>query len=144
MSEPAGIKSNLEPAEGPQGPAEIDLRIATDKTAWLDRFGDRASEWLSPIVVKELRQTLKSYQFVWTFFLLLAAVLLWTLIGWTANQPVDYYTEVGPALLIGYFWILGFPLGIVIPFAAYRSLAKPWSSPSCTAMSAMFNVPVNW
>ncbi|MCH2181181.1 MAG: ABC transporter permease [Mariniblastus sp.] len=124
MSETAGIKSNLEPADGPQGPAEIDLRIATDKTAWLDRFGDRASEWLSPIVVKELRQTLKSYQFVWTFFLLLAAVLLWTLIGWTANQPVDYYTEVGPALLIGYFWILGFPLGIVIPFAAYRSLAR--------------------
>lgn len=108
--------------------AETDheLRLANEKTAWLDRFSEQVSEWVSPIVVKELRQTLKSHQFVWTFFLLLVAVMLWTLIGWTAtaSQPTANYDEVGPALLVGYFWILGFPLAIVIPFASYRSLSR--------------------
>ena len=30
---------------------------------------DRTSEWLNPILVKETRQSLKSYQFFFTFFL---------------------------------------------------------------------------
>lgn len=124
MNQSASIEPNTEPTDAGSDQTEIDLRIATEKTDWLDRVTDQASEWLSPILIKELRQTLKSYQFVWTFFLLLAAVMLWTLIGWTVNQPVDDYSEVGPVLLLGYYWILGFPLGIVIPFAAYRSLAR--------------------
>ena len=124
MTHSSSIEPNVELQDAGSEKPQIDLRIANEKTDWLDRVTDQASEWLSPILIKELRQTLKSYQFAWTFFLLLVAVVFWTLIGWTVNQPLDDYSEVGTSLLAGYYWILGFPLGIVIPFAAYRSLAR--------------------
>ena len=54
---------------------QADIRIAQEKTTWLDRAVDRGSEWFSSILVKEARQALKSRQFIVTFFLLLLAVI---------------------------------------------------------------------
>ena len=38
-------------------------------------------------------------------------------------MPDVYYVPGGPAMLLGYFYILAVPMMLVIPFAAYRSLA---------------------
>lgn len=98
-----------------------ELWIASEKTNWFDRWNERASEFCSSILVKETRQALKSRQFVWTYFVLLAAVIIWTLIG--LGVTTDGY-ERGPILLGGFWMILGFPLALIIPFSAYRSLAR--------------------
>ena len=69
---------------GPTDKSEdIELRIAVEKNHYIDRIVDQFSDWCSPILVKETRQALKSRQFFWTFFLLLAAIALWTMIGLT-------------------------------------------------------------
>lgn len=115
MSVAGNIKSN----------DSSDMRIGIEKTFWLDRQMDFLSDWVSPILVKETRQSMKSRQFVWTFFLLLLAVVVWTLTGLTmANTSVE--TTAGPELLMGYLAILGFPLALVIPFGAFRSLAREY------------------
>ena len=101
------------------------MRIAPEKTKWLDIQIERASEWFSSILVKESRQALKSRQFLWTFFLMLITVATWTLFALSY-----FYSELsgdsvapGPFLLSGYWMILGFPLAIIIPYSAHRSLA---------------------
>jgi len=88
--------------------------------AWLDGLGDR----MNPILVKEARQAMKSRQFVVTFSLLLIFGWLYTLafIGFT--MPGLYYAPLGPAMLLGYYLILTIPLLIVVPYAAFRSLAS--------------------
>lgn len=103
----------------------------------LDRLGDR----LNPILVKEARQAMKSRQFVVTFSLLLLCGWLWTLLFVVAGLPAIYYAPVGPAVLRGYYVILSAPLLIVVPYAAFRSLAGEWEDGtfellSITALSA--------
>lgn len=82
-----------------------------------------ANDRLNPILVKETRQALKSRQFVITFALLLMACWVWSVLGvMTAGQDV-YYGTAGPTLFAGYFLILAFPLLVIVPFGAFRSLA---------------------
>jgi ABC-type transport system involved in multi-copper enzyme maturation permease subunit len=102
------------------------LQIAREKTGWLERFNERVSESCSSILVKETRQALKSKQFLWTYFLLIACVGAWTLIGLAFSDIESEGGNAGAELLAGYFLILGFPLAIIIPFGAYRSLAKEY------------------
>ena len=100
--------------------------IATEKTSWLGKLNDKVSEWCSSILVKETRQALKSKQFLWTYFLLLTCVALWTIVG-IAFGDLNYgQNNAGQELLMGFWVILGFPLGIIIPFSAYRSLAREY------------------
>jgi hypothetical protein len=40
--------------------------------------------------------------------------------------PAIYYAPVGPGVLIGYYAVLSVPLLIVVPYAAFRSLAGEW------------------
>jgi ABC-type transport system involved in cytochrome c biogenesis permease component len=101
-------------------------RLMTNAQRWLDRveewlqpFGDR----LNPILVKEARQSLKSRQFVVTFSLLLIAGWAWSLIGVISQMPDIYYAPSGLMLLGGYYFILGVPLLLIVPFTSYRSLA---------------------
>lgn len=89
----------------------------------LDAWLDRGSEWLNPILVKESRQAFKSRQFLVTFSLLLICCLLWSLFVVAIRSPGIYYAPAGRFLLAGYFAILIFPLTIIIPFSAFRSLA---------------------
>jgi hypothetical protein len=90
---------------------------------WIDRNGATLADWLNPILVKEARQSLKSRQFLITFFLLLAASCFWTVLGVFANAPDVYYVPTGEYLMSGYYLVLAIPLIGMVPLAAHRSLA---------------------
>ncbi|MEZ6069850.1 MAG: hypothetical protein R3C10_06120 [Pirellulales bacterium] len=89
-----------------------------DLERWLERVGDR----LNPILVKETRQLLKSKQFTLTFLLLLLCGWGWTFVGASMVGPGIFYAH-GRELFFGYFVVLAFPLCVVVPYGAYRSLA---------------------
>jgi hypothetical protein len=80
------------------------------------------SERANPIVVKEARQALNSRQFTLSFGLTLSAILFWTFYAVLSQLPEIYYLPGGLFLLSGYLVILSFPLLLVIPFSAYRSM----------------------
>lgn len=82
------------------------------------------SDWLSPILVKEARQAMKSQQFTLTFYLLIALGWIWTISGSSLMLPGIYYAPWGTSLLIGYLYMLAIPLLLVVPFFAFRSLAS--------------------
>lgn len=82
------------------------------------------SERINPIVVKEVRQSLKSKQFTISFGLTLLAAVAWTLIAISLMVPRVYYVPGGATLLTGFFVILNIPLMIIIPFSAFRSLTS--------------------
>jgi hypothetical protein len=93
---------------------------------WLARFDlrlERIGEWLNPILVKECRQALKSKQFVITFALVLLCAWLWSIAGIAMLGPGVYYSFDGPEMFYGYYMILAFPLLVVVPYGAFRSLA---------------------
>jgi len=114
--ESANLGSGLDKSQGAPP-----LKIAAEKTGWLGRLNERASEFCSSILVKETRQALKSKQFIWTYMLLLLCVGIWTVFG-LATTYSSY--DAGRDLLIGFWFILGFPLALIIPFSAYRSMAR--------------------
>ena len=94
--------------------------------AWLARFDRRLEElgeWLNPILVKECRQALKSRQFVITFSLVLLCGWLWSIVGIALLGPGVYYSFDGPEMFYGYYVILAFPLIVIVPYGAFRSLA---------------------
>ena len=82
---------------------------------------ETAGEWLNPILVKEVRQALKSRQFSITFTLVLCLSWLWT-IGGIALLPDVAFSANGPELFFGYYIILAFPLILIVPYSAFRSL----------------------
>lgn len=90
---------------------------------WIDRRAEQVSGWLNPILIKEARQSLKSRQFLVTFFLLLIASCVWTVLGVVSNAPNVYYLPTGANLLAGYYLVLAIPLIGIVPLAAHRSLA---------------------
>ena len=81
-----------------------------------------ASERVNPIVVKEVRQSLKSKQFTISFGLTLIAAVSWTLIAISMMVPRIFYLPAGVPLLAGYFCILAAPLMVIIPLVAFLSL----------------------
>ena len=89
----------------------------------LDRIAERAGEWLNPILVKETRQALKSRQFVITFTLVLVCSWGWSMLGVSMIGPNVYHGFHGWDMFCGYFVILAFPLLVIVPFGAFRSLA---------------------
>ncbi len=98
-------------------------------TRWdrLDAVLGTASEYLNPILVKETRQALKSKQFLITFTLLLILGWGWSLL-YLSIAYMQYgggvaYAPHGVQMLIGYYWVLSFPLIIIVPFTAFRSLS---------------------
>jgi len=89
---------------------------------WDDRL-EWLSERLNPIVVKEARQALKSKQFTITFGLLLVFGACWTALGVSLQMPAVFHSPSGPFMVAGYYIILAVPLIVIVPFAAFRSLA---------------------
>jgi len=85
---------------------------------WLEAIADRAN----PILVKETRQALKSRQFVLTFLVVLIACWIASF-AVVAIAPNVYYGAEGGSMLIVYCAILAFPLMLIVPYTAYRSLA---------------------
>ncbi|MCA9268945.1 MAG: hypothetical protein KDA41_10770, partial [Planctomycetales bacterium] len=113
------------PADARQGSpfAEAPPSRFAQVDAWLAK----CSEWLNPILVKETRQALKSRQFLLTFTLLLVFGWAWSLLYLSMRfyemQEGVFYAPHGAAMLAGYFWILGFPMVVIVPFTAFRSLS---------------------
>jgi hypothetical protein len=89
----------------------------------IERFLVRAGDWLNPILVKETRQAIKSFQFTVTFVLLLVACWVVTIGGVAIIGPRIFYSAAGGTMLWCYYIILAFPLAVVVPYAAFRSLA---------------------
>jgi ABC-type transport system involved in cytochrome c biogenesis permease component len=90
----------------------------------VEQFLASASDRLNPILVKETRQALKSRQFGFTFVLLLIFCWVITIGGVALAGPGIYYSAAGAVLLKAYFWVLIFPLAVVVPFTAFRSLSS--------------------
>ena len=86
---------------------------------WISWLADHSS----PVLVKEVRQALKSRSFLLTYMLLLFTALIWSVMG-MAITLTEGYGDAGGMMLVGYLWILGFPLVIVVPLTAYRSLCR--------------------
>jgi hypothetical protein len=93
--------------------------------AWepVERYLVRAGDWLNPILVKETRQAIKSFQFTITFVLVLVACWVVTIGGVAIIGPRIFYAAAGGTMLWCYYIILAFPLAVVVPYAAFRSLA---------------------
>jgi hypothetical protein len=107
------------------GSATETTLAARAAAAWdrVERFLVYASDWLNPILVKETRQALKSFQFTTTFVLLLVACWVVTIGGVAVIGPRIFYSADGGTLLFWYYAVLAFPLTVVVPYAAFRSLA---------------------
>ena len=90
---------------------------------FIDRSSRRIAENLNPILIKEARQSLKSRQFIITFFLLLVASCCWTVLGVVMNTPNVYYLPTGNSMIVGYYFVLAIPVMGMVPLAAHRSLA---------------------
>jgi len=97
------------------------------KRSWwqaLDHKLETLGEYFNPILVKETRQALKSRQFAVTFALVLLTSWIWSLLAIYFRYPGILYSPDGPFLMVGYLDILLFPLVVIIPFSAFRSLAS--------------------
>lgn len=97
------------------------------RLGWFERLDGRlaaASDWLSPILVKEARQAVKSRHFALTFSAVLIAAWAWSMLG-TAWTGLDggRLLAAGSEVFAGYVAILAFPLLVVVPFATFRSLS---------------------
>lgn len=130
------MNATIEPTESTSPPSAANFRIANKKMSVVDRITDLVSDRLSPILVKETRQSLKSRQFFWTFFILLVSVLVWTIIGLAGHDPTIEFGTTGASLLTGYWLILGIPLAVVIPYSAFRSLSKEYEDGTIQLVSA--------
>ena len=95
-----------------------------DRWRRLESLLNRASDGLNPILVKEARQAMKSRQFAVTFTLVLVCAWAWSFLGVALMSPGIYYAPGGRFMLSGYYFIMAFPLTIIAPFSAFRSLAS--------------------
>ena len=98
-------------------------RTLSDHWTGIEAVLDRLGDFTNPILVKESRQAMKSRQFVITFSLLMIFGWLWTTIYIAFGVPAIFYKPFGPYVLMGYYVVLSIPLLIVVPYAAFRSLA---------------------
>lgn len=117
MSVSAPPISDTEPADE-SSPSRVAAALA-----WVDQRLEALSDYINPILVKETRQALKSQQFVLWYLLLLAGCWVVTMGGLAVIGPAAYYGAFGGQLFLWYAWILSFPLLVVAPFSAFRSLA---------------------
>lgn len=110
----------------PESPSQLDAshRIAEDPKERWEQSWQWCCERLNPIVIKEIRQSLKSRQFTISFGLTLIAAVGWTILAVALMVPRLYYIPGGLPLLFGFFCILAVPLLIIIPFTAFRSLTS--------------------
>ncbi len=83
---------------------------------------ERAGESFNPLLVKEVRQSLKGRQFSTTFTLVVVFSWLWSIYGIVMLGPNVSYQADGAEMFYGYYLILAFPLLLIVPFSAFRSL----------------------
>ncbi|WP_426754957.1 ABC transporter permease [Myxococcus sp. Y35] len=100
-------------------PAASGSRRAVGAESWSERWGDR----LNPLVVKEVRQGLRTRVFWVCFGLMLLACLLVSLVAYVDTRE-SAYARHGQGYFFAFFVCLGLAHFFVIPYSAYRSLAR--------------------
>lgn len=88
----------------------------------LESWAEKVSDWINPILVKEVRQALKSWTFLATFLLLLLSSWLVSIFGVLFAGSSIQFGRMGMSFFYFYIGILSFASYIVVPFLAYRSL----------------------
>jgi hypothetical protein len=88
----------------------------------LELWAEAVSDWINPILVKEVRQALKSWTFLATFLLLLLGSWLFSILGVLVAGASIQFGRTGMTFYYGYIGLLSFAAYIVVPFLAYRSL----------------------
>lgn len=86
-----------------------------------DQFADRFSDWLNPLLVKEVRQALKGRLFLMTFALLLLGAWCVSVFGVTAAGDAIYW-QSSPWLLGAYVIVLQIAVLAFVPTMAFRSM----------------------
>ena len=86
---------------------------------WMERWGDR----LNPLVVKEVRQGLRSRVFWVCFGLMLLACFMVSLSAFVSSRD-NGMTPQGQGFFFSFFFCLGVVHYFIIPYSAYRSLAR--------------------
>lgn len=86
-----------------------------------DRWGEALADRVNPIIVKEVRQGLRTRVF-WVFFSLMLTACLFISLGFFG--AADAGDTTGQAAFISFFVCLGGVQFFVIPYSAYRSMAR--------------------
>ncbi len=86
---------------------------------WMERLGDR----LNPLVVKEVRQGLRSRVFWVSFGLMLLACFVISLVAY-ASALDNGLSTLGRGIFFAFFVCLALVHFFIIPYGAYRSLAR--------------------
>lgn len=98
--------------------ADQSLEITVRKD-WIER----ASDFLNPILVKEIRQSLKSRSFVSVFILMLIASWLISAVGVLyVYGPELPYAAAGRSFFAAFYTVLSIAVFIVVPQGAFRSI----------------------
>jgi len=114
-------------ATPPRTPSSDESACA--RTTWRRWLANAESQLIklsdrgNAILVKETRQALKSRQFVVSFLVVLIASWVATIGGVAVIGPEIYYAASGSVMLVVYYCILAFPLAVVVPYTAFRSIA---------------------
>ena len=86
---------------------------------WMERWGDR----LNPLVVKEVRQGVRSRIFWVCFGLMLLACFVISLVAFVSTRD-NVLSAQGAGYFVAFFVCLGTVHFFIIPYSAYRSLAR--------------------
>lgn len=88
------------------------------------RIGEWIGERANPLLVKEIRQSLKSRQFVFGFGLVLLACWLISVAGMllSGGQTTMLMTASGREFFCFYYGVLSFAIFVIVPFQSFRSL----------------------
>lgn len=77
------------------------------------------ADWFSPMIVKELRQSLRSTGFLWRFLLVQAALVIVIIVAVIGGKSSGVATAT-----TGFFWFfVGLPLTFLLPAAALNSVS---------------------
>jgi ABC-type transport system involved in multi-copper enzyme maturation permease subunit len=96
--------------------------VSVTNPDFIERAGESLAERVNPIVVKEVRQGLRTRVF-WVFFsLMLLACLTIALIAFAVGGAGT--SNLGQATFTAFFCCLGCVEFFVIPYSAYRSMAR--------------------
>ena len=103
----------------------VDFRVVRNPSGKIDRTLDWLSGLLSPILIKEARQAIKSRQLAITLTLLFLAVLVWS-ITCAVNARVGATSEAeqSSVTILGFALSLALPLFVVVPFWAFSSMSN--------------------
>lgn len=89
----------------------------------LEPFAER----FNPILVKEVRQTLRGRSFGWTF---LTLVVIVAIIGAmiVLNDETNPSSQLGTSFTTLLIWLLGIGMIVIVPLQAFQSLGNEWEA----------------